>query len=547
MTKNRFAKKALSIMLSLVFLFSVFAVAEVLPVGYAEQGNGEGYDTINWDKVNAAIEAIHDICAVEFTAECMARINAARAAYDALNGREKREVSNLGDLTDAEAAFHHLSQGHNTAVRFIADGAVDGILDTHENRVYFGSYDPAGDSSAEPILWRMLDHSGGKMLLLSDKILDARSYHISDAVHVSWSTCSLRTWLNGSDEGIAGETDNSFFNNAFSGVEQAAVRDTDVNEIIPSGSTGQTGTGYENIDKVFILSSAEVMNPAFGFPDSTAATDTRAAELTEAVQLYASSGWTTAKTWWLRDTDVDTSRWVHDAGQVIASSDTGSYRQNDPRGVRPALYTDLSRVLFASPASGGKNANGALAEIPEYTGKEWKLTARNNNYRFKVDETAATAVRGGTVTLHYTKAKYGTKDRISAMLVNADGHPLYYGQIAQATSAAGSVDITIPQGVVPGAYTLRVFNEQLNGDCATDVSSAFSDIALTVAAVPGDVDRDGEVDLGDVVLITRWLAGGWNVTLNRAVADVNDDGIVDLKDVVLIRRYLAGGWGVTLV
>ncbi len=546
MTKNRFAKKALSIMLSLVFLFSVFAVAEVLPVGYAEQGNGEGYDTINWDKVNAAIAAIHDICAVEFTAECMARINAARAAYDALNGREKREVSNLGDLTDAEAAFHHLSQGHNTAVRFIADGAVDGILDTHENRVYFGSYAPTDDSSAEPILWRMLDNSGGKMLLLSDKNLEIKRYHISDTVHVSWSTCSLRTWLNGSSGGIAGETDNSFFNNAFSGVEQSVVRDTDVNGIIPSGDTGQT-TEDGNLDKVFILSSAEVMNPAFGFPDSTAATGTRVAEGTAALQIYGSIGWITARTWWLRDTDVDTSRWVHDDGQVIASSDTGSYKQNDWRGIRPALYTDLSRVLFASPASGGKNANGALAEIPEYTGKEWKLTVRNNNYRFKVDETAATAVRGGTVTLHYTKAKYGTKDRISAMLVNADGHPLYYGQIAQATAAAGSVDITIPQGVAPGAYTLRVFNEQLNGDCATDVSSAFSDIALTVTVAPGDVDRDGEVDLGDVVLITRWLAGGWNVTLNRAVADVNDDGIVDLKDVVLIRRYLAGGWGVTLV
>ncbi len=546
MTKNRFAKKALSIMLSLVFLFSVFTVAEVLPVGYAEQGNGEGYDTINWDNVNAAIEAIHDIGAAEFTAECMARINAARAAYDALNGREKREVSNLGDLTDAEAAFHHLSRGHNTAVRFIADGAVDGLLDTHENRVYFGSYDPAGDSSAEPILWRMLDHSGGKMLLLSDKNLEIKRYHISDAVHVSWSTCSLRTWLNGSSEGIAGETDNSFFNNAFSGVEQSVVRDTDVNGIIPSGDTGQT-TEDGNLDKVFILSSAEVMNPAFGFPDSTAATDTRAAELTEAVQLYASSGWTTARTWWLRDTNADTSRWVDDDGQVLASSDTGSFKQNDPRGVRPALYTDLSRVLFASPASGGKNANGALAEIPEYTGKEWKLTVRNNNYRFKVDETAATAVRGGTVTLHYTKAKYGTKDRISAMLVNADGHPLYYGQIAQAAAAADSVDITIPQSVVPGEYTLRVFNEQLNGDYATDAASAFSDVALTVTVAPGDVDRDGEVDLGDVVLITRWLAGGWNVTLEETIADVNDDGIVDLKDVVLIRRFLAGGWNVALV
>ena len=546
MTKNRFAKKALSIMLSLVFLFSVFAAAEVLPVGYAEQGNGEGNDTINWDKVNAVIEAIHDIGAVEFTAECMAQINAARAAYDALNGREKREVSNLGDLTDAEAAFHCLSQGHNTAVRFIADGAVDGILDTHENRVYFGSYDQTGDSSAEPILWRMLDHSGGKMLLLSDKILDCRSYHISDAVHVSWSSCSLRTWLNGSNGGIAGETENSFFNNAFSGVEQSAVRDTDVNGIIPSGDTGQT-TEDGNLDKVFILSSAEVMNPAFGFPDSTAATGRRAAEGTVRVGIEVTGSWMYDRTWWLRDTDVYTSRWVHNAGQVIASSDTGSYRQIDWRGIRPALYTDLSRVLFASPASGGKNANGALAEIPEYTGKEWKLTVRNNNYRFKVDETAVTAMRGGTVTLHYTKAKYGTKDRISAILVNADGHPLYYGQIAQATSAAGSVDITIPQSVTPGAYTLRVFNEQLNGDCATDVSSAFSDVALTVTRKPGDVDRDGDVDLGDVVLITRWLAGGWNVTLNCAVADINDDGIVDLKDVVLIRRYLAGGWGVTLV
>ena len=30
-------------------------------------------------------------------------------------------------------------------------------------------------------------------------------------------------------------------------------------------------------------------------------------------------------------------------------------------------------------------------------------------------------------------------------------------------------------------------------------------------------------------------------------ADVNADGVSDLKDVVLIRRFLAGGWDVTLV
>jgi hypothetical protein len=61
------------------------------------------------------------------------------------------------------------------------------------------------------------------------------------------------------------------------------------------------------------------------------------------------------------------------------------------------------------------------------------------------------------------------------------------------------------------------------------------------------VDSDGEVDLGDVVLLTRYLAGGWNVTVDETVADVNKDGKIDLKDVILIRRYLAGGWGIKLL
>ena len=54
------------------------------------------------------------------------------------------------------------------------------------------------------------------------------------------------------------------------------------------------------------------------------------------------------------------------------------------------------------------------------------------------------------------------------------------------------------------------------------------------------------IDLKDITIITRWLAGGWNVTINESNADVNADGIVDLTDVVLIRRFLAGGWHVTL-
>ena len=64
--------------------------------------------------------------------------------------------------------------------------------------------------------------------------------------------------------------------------------------------------------------------------------------------------------------------------------------------------------------------------------------------------------------------------------------------------------------------------------------------------IAGDANKDGAVDLRDVVMVRRYLTGGWNVTIDTSAADVNADKIVDLKDVVLMRRYLAGGWGVTL-
>lgn len=64
--------------------------------------------------------------------------------------------------------------------------------------------------------------------------------------------------------------------------------------------------------------------------------------------------------------------------------------------------------------------------------------------------------------------------------------------------------------------------------------------------IPGDVTGDGAVDLKDVVILSRYLAGGWNVQIDESAADANADGSVDLKDVTLIRRYLSGGWNVVL-
>ena len=64
----------------------------------------------------------------------------------------------------------------------------------------------------------------------------------------------------------------------------------------------------------------------------------------------------------------------------------------------------------------------------------------------------------------------------------------------------------------------------------------------------GDVLRDESLDLQDVALLTRHLAGGWDTTgIHVSAGDVNRDGKINLKDAVILRRYLAGGWNVELI
>lgn len=156
---------------------------------------------------------------------------------------------------------------------------------------------------------------------------------------------------------------------------------------------------------------------------------------------------------------------------------------DNPSAVRPAmnLSTAGNNILFASAAEGGKPAGG-LAEISEYTGNEWKLTLLDSSRSgFAVTTTDLSAyTRGGTVKIGYTGAKTGTNEYVSAMILDAAGNPAYYGRSSAAlTDENGTAELTIP-ALAEGTYTLKVFNEQYNGDKMTDLASAFADVTLTV-------------------------------------------------------------------
>ena len=159
-------------------------------------------------------------------------------------------------------------------------------------------------------------------------------------------------------------------------------------------------------------------------------------------------------------------------------------KKNNHRTVRPAFNLNLNSVLFASAAVGGK-PEGGLTPISEYSGNEWKLTLLDSSRNFAVTEKAVNATPDDTVTLNYTGATTGINEYISAIIADSSGTQ-YYGRVAQPTAASGTVEIKIPSDLAPGSYTLKVFNEQYNGDYNTDYASNFTDIALTVENQPGE-------------------------------------------------------------
>lgn len=95
----------------------------------------------------------------------------------------------------------------------------------------------------ESIEWRVLAKQDKKVLIISEKALDAKAYN-SEYKDITWEECSLREWLN-----------NEFFNTAFSSKEKKKIADTKV--MADKHPYFDTIPGNDTNDKIFILSYDE--------------------------------------------------------------------------------------------------------------------------------------------------------------------------------------------------------------------------------------------------------------------------------------------------
>ena len=363
-------------------------------------------------------------------------------------------------FTPISVFAEEVGAGGSAAIKLGADAL--SVLSKNVNTataptVYFGQ-----NHENNPAAWRVIGYDGsgvtssqGDITLLAAGAMGVIPF-VDTILNNEYAPSNLKTAIDALAEKLTTE-------------ENAAVK----KRALTSGSYDG-----ENTDCV---AGGQVDNAVF-WPLSTAEAfavnnDLRALE-------PAHPNWVTTA-WWLRSPG---SNKYHLA--VVTSDGSVQYSGhtilifNNHRTVRPAFKLNMNSVLFASAAVGGK-PDGGLTPIPEYSGNEWKLTLLDSRRNFAVTEKTVSAAPDDTVTLNYKGATTGKNEYISVILADNNGAQ-YYGRVAQPTAESGTVEIKIPSDIAPGDYTMKVFNEQYNGDCKTDLASAFADVTLTVESQPDE-------------------------------------------------------------
>ena len=343
--------------------------------------------------------------------------------------------------------------------------------------IYYGTW------RNSPIKWRVLDTKANTgaadaLFLLTDECLYPLPGDLY-ACYIQFNPADKQNrhlWKDSTLQGWFKSTFYSGENSAFTSAERALIPATTQASSVfsykaPGAPSWDPGMRFQicglEAEHVFAPSIQDVVNAAYGFTDSASRIAGPSNSLGPGTR------------YWLRSFEISEQLPFMVGEDASLMGDWG----DNPSAVRPAmnLSTAGNNILFVSAAEGGKPAGG-LAEISEYTGNEWKLTLLDSSRSgFAVTTTDLSAyTRGGTVKIGYTGAKTGTNEYVSAMILDAAGNPAYYGRSSAAlTDENGTAEFTIP-ALAEGTYTLKVFNEQYNGDKMTDLASAFADVTLTV-------------------------------------------------------------------
>ena len=180
------------------------------------------------------------------------------------------------------------------------------------DRLTFGSYQD------EAIEWRVLAVEDDRVLVISERMLDARPYN-DKFISVTWETSTLRAWLN-----------NDFYRAAFTEAEKARIVETTV--MNSDNATYDTAGGNNTLDRVFLLRIEEAENYFSDDKERMAKGTLYAEKQGLLVHNDTETDW-----WWLRSPGYYTvnAACVYNDGTLHPE---GHIVNDDTVGVRPALW-----------------------------------------------------------------------------------------------------------------------------------------------------------------------------------------------------------------
>lgn len=406
------------------------------------------------------------------------------------------------------------------------------------NYVYFGNYwqnDTNSDGIAnvlddkKPIKWKVLstenDSTGGSqpdsLLLYSDKVLDRMKYNdayiydsgagacykkedgqLSSYYANDYSHSDVRAWLNSEDyeESVPGTyTSGGFLENAFDEKESRVIKDTVKAQGADVHIIDFMGTEYDIIspevegDKIFLLSPEELLLSQYGFfykivLDLSSDNKTIKSNATEfAKNNGVSSLGEYGAHMWLRGGKRSENGWdTLDAAAtyyclgIWAASSNGA-----PVGVAPALNLDREEIFF-NTAEGTDHAQDFGMTQKSVYNDTWTLVLKDGTGFAAAQKERNTnrVAPGGSVTVTVTSLASGNAKQytqMSAMLVDSSETVVAYGKISE-NIETGDVTVTLPGGISPGAYSLKVFEESVPGmENLEGYASNMASIPLTVA------------------------------------------------------------------
>lgn len=286
----------------------------------------------------------------------------------------------LGSLTGAGISGTEIVKAKDYGIsnpKINADGSVTW------DKIKFGNYKQSAEFEAEPIKWRILSvDEDNNALLLADRGLDKIPYNEKGVERVdeygdsytdfscTWETSTLRTWLN-----------NDFYNDAFIKEEQAEIKQVTVKN--DDNLTYSTEGGNDTLDKVYLLSSEDVVNKAYGFekyvgdePEFYGGSNTRYCKVSD--YAYMNGAYRNRRSdydgngnccWWLRSIGRDRSHatFVNDGGFVLNNGfvfNGGTIA--DERcywTVRPSIQINLSSSFVQD--AGEVESDGSVTDLKD--------------------------------------------------------------------------------------------------------------------------------------------------------------------------------------